>query len=694
VLVGAAACAVYAPNDDVTPGAVAAWQSYNALLDQADAASDPAVAKQLRDDAAAKECLVFGCPPAVGTTTVSMDPTLAAGYFAAPWPSDSRRRADGSLDLTGFPGRSASPLADLPIGRGEVATFGYGTNSGVFFQTTAALAPSSLPAVVDGSVHRRSNVMLLDLDHPGAAPVPLLTDFKAAAATLRPANLLTLLPYPGHPLAASTRYAAVAFDGLTDVSNHRLAPSPLLGQLDGSPPAGVAAATWTQLRQERDLARVAVRAQTLWHPSEMVAFAVFTTQHPTADMQAIATSVATLPPPQPLSRVPEATPCTNGAQATHSTGRLALPKWQQGTSPYLDAGGNVVIGAGGAAVQQGTELGADGQGVKFDMNVPCGAAPANGWPVLLFMDGTGGSAHATGIQQLGGNLPYAVLSIAPLYSGDRTVSAAPPFNTPDFQFFNELNPVAARTNELQQAADVLYLQRIAQDLVLGAGESGSVGHLDGSKVVLVGHSQGAVTLPLTLAFDPGVRGAFLSSGGAGLYHSIVHRSDVHALVDGILGIQPAELDIFHPIPQLLQTFAEEGDAANYASAVHTNVVMYGGLRDGCSAIEVSVHLATAMGLPITNPVTRLPLFPPAGSSITKFEPPVVTSPVSGDLPGGLTGVLVEVDDGHFGASDYPAIGRSFVDSIASGGPVVENPGATPPHAPDSSCVRFDPPPVP
>jgi hypothetical protein len=665
VLLGAAACA-YAPNDDVTPGAVAAWQHINSLLDQADATSDPAAAKQLRDQATLERCVVFACPPPVGTTTVSMDPTLAAGYFAAPWPSDSRRHADGSLDLTGFPGRSASPLADLPIGRGEVATFGFGTNSGVFFQTTDALTPASVPAVVDGSVHPRSNVMLLDLDHPGAAPVPLLTDFKAAAATIRPANLLTLLPYPGHPLAPNTRYAAIAFDGLTDVSGHRLAPSPLIAQLDGAAPTGVSATTWSQLRQERDLARQAVHNQTLWHPSEMVAFAVFTTQNPTADMAAIATSVGALPSPQPLSRVPEATPCTNGATATHSTGRLALPKWQQGVSPYLDAGGNVVI-SGGAAVQQGTELGADGQGVKFDMNVPCGPVPANGWPILLFMDGTGGAAHATGILQLGGNLPYAVLSIAPLYSGDRTVSAPAPFNTPDFQFFNELNPVAARTNELQQAADVLYLQRIAQDLVVGAAESGGVGHFDASKVVLVGHSQGAVTLPLTLAFDPAVRGAFLSSGGAGLYHSIVHRNDVHALVTGILGIQAAELDIFHPIAQLLQTFAEEGDAANYGGAVHTNVVLYGGLRDGCSAIEVSVHLATTMGLPITHPVTRMPLFPAAGSaSVTKFEPPVLATPVSGNLPGGRTGALVEVDDGHFGASDYPAIGRSFVDSIAAG----------------------------
>jgi hypothetical protein len=40
--------------------------------------------------------------------------------------------------------------------------------------------------------------------------------------------------------------------------------------------------------------------------------------------------------------------------------------------------------------------------------------------------------------------------------------------------------------------------------------------------------------------------------------------------------------------------------------------------------------------------------------------------------------MVQVDTGHLGARAYPTIGRSFIDSIAAGGPVVIDPG---PHAP-------------
>ena len=125
---------------------------------------------------------MFGCPAAVGTTSVAMDPMHAGGFFSFPWPSDTRRHADGSIDLTGFPGRSTIPLADLVVGRGEAATFGFGTNSGVFFQTTAPIAPARCRPSPSQSIHRRSAVMLLDLDHPGAAPVPVLTDFKATRA--------------------------------------------------------------------------------------------------------------------------------------------------------------------------------------------------------------------------------------------------------------------------------------------------------------------------------------------------------------------------------------------------------------------------------------------------------------------------------------------------------------------------------
>jgi hypothetical protein len=692
-------------SDTWSPGALEARQEINALLDQADEAEaqgDDAAAAALRDEAEDLECEVFACAP-VGSTTALFDPTLAGGFFDAPWPSDTRVRSDGSIDLTGFPGRATIPVADVVLGRGEAATNGFGTSSAVYFRMSGQIDASTLPTSAEGSVLPRSTVVLLDLDDPAADPVPLLVDVKPAGTALRPSNLVTLLPYPGHTLRSSTRYAAAVFSGVLDTAGDRLAPSPLLDALDGPAPSGVTPATWTALRQGRDDTIEAVRARTLWHASELVAFTTFTTQDTTSEMAALADAVAALPQPQLASRQPATEDCAAGG-LSRSTGRLQLPIWQEGTRPHLNDGGGIAIGDDGLAVQQGVELGTSGQGVLLDVAIPCGPAPAEGWPILLWMGGTGAPARATPINELGPDIPYAVFSIAPLYSGDRLVTAPPPFDTSDYLFFNHLNPLAARTNQLQQAADVLYLERVTHAFTTQPGEAGGGvdGRFDTATVVLGGHSQGAGTLPQTLAEAPSnVRGGFLSAAGAGLYHSVVHRGDVRALVDGLLGTAPGELDMFHPYPQVLQTFAEVGDPANYARAIDTDLVVYAGLRDGCTSIETSTHLAQALGLPIANPVSRRPLFGPEGlahltSYVSPFEPAIVTTPVSQNLPGGRTGVVVQVDSGHFGARTYPAIGRSFVDSIATGGPVQIDPGATPPADPGAQCPRppSDPPPVP
>ena len=48
---------------------------------------------------------------------------------------------------------------------------------------------------------------------------------------------------------------------------------------------------------------------------------------------------------------------------------------------------------------------------------------------------------------------------------------------------------------------------------------------------------------------------------------------------------------------MIQTLAEEGDAANYARRMaRKHLVMTGGLTDGCSEFEGVAHLAAAAGM--------------------------------------------------------------------------------------------------
>ena len=262
----------------------------------------------------------------------------------------------------------------------------------------------------------------------------------------------------------------------------------------------------------------------------------------------------------------------------------------------------------------------------------------------------------------------------------------PPFDQSEFLFFNYFNALAGRTNQLQQAADMMYLRRVVEGLQLSAAETGNANPVptDDSIEMIAGHSQGALTVPHILAADSAFDAGFISAGGGGLYQTILHRGDVRSLLITVIGTGSNELDMFHPLVHVLQTFAEVGDAANYAPHVQTaHVLSTSGLIDGCSPVEVASILGTALGLEVANPL----FFPVFGS--TTLEPPITTLPVTGNLPGGRTGVTVQLDTGHFGTVTNPTLGRSFADSLATGGTPTVNPN---PLLSDTTegCPRFDP----
>jgi hypothetical protein len=134
----------------------------------------------------------------------------------------------------------------------------------------------------------------------------------------------------------------------------------------------------------------------------------------------------------------------------------------------------------------------------------------------------------------------------------------------------------------------------------------------------------------------------------------------------------------------VQTFAEIGDAANYAPlAGGAHIVSTSGLIDGCSPVEAISIIGTGMGLDVANP-----LYHPVFGSVL-LETPAVGLPVMGNLLDGRTGITVQLDTGHFGASTNPTIGRSFVDSLAGGGVPQVNPD---PLLSDTvpGCNRYDP----
>ena len=110
-------------------------------------------------------CAPPAATPATGIAVSHDAAAVAAGdFWAAPWPWDGRRRADGTAELAGFPNPDGIPfVADL-VGLGHATLRGAGTTSGIFFRLEGpGLDPERLPSL-QGSLAAEAGAYLVDLD--------------------------------------------------------------------------------------------------------------------------------------------------------------------------------------------------------------------------------------------------------------------------------------------------------------------------------------------------------------------------------------------------------------------------------------------------------------------------------------------------------------------------------------------------
>ena len=578
-----------------------------------------------------------------GAVTVEMDGTFSSGFFSLPWPNDVRRTASGTLDLFGLPVHDSLLVAQLVQAASNELT-DFGTNSAVYLRTTGAIDPSSLPSPA-ASTSADSPLQLVALDG-SPQRVPVIARVEPADG-FRPTNLISLLPYPGHALAPATRYGVIATTGLLDTDGEPLAPAPLIERLDEPFRAGLArsAQHWQALRAQRDELRRLLEDEGALAQDELVGFSVYRTADSTSTMRAVNATIDAFP-----VEVPELTPvgpCDPVTGRRHFVGRLTVPRFQLGDTTVTAAGGRIEVGADGRAVVQ--RVGTTGVGV----NVPCGPPPERGWALQTYIDGTGAGVRATG--GFGGGARSTIIgSIAPLYSPDENGEA---FN--DFLFYNFLNPAAAATNPIQQAADNRVLVRMLQRLELDGtlADSAVPVTTDDDTVVLSGHSQGAQTVAMVAFQLPEVRAIVTSASTSGRYNSVSYRSDVRGIVAQLLGT-PVRLDVRNPFVQVIQTLFDATEPANFATSAHW--LNFAGRDDGCLPLESSRHLAASQGLAIVDPQA------PSLFGDTALDPVIAEGPVSGNGPGGTTRVSIEAAGRHRVAFANAALAATFIDQVVAG----------------------------
>jgi hypothetical protein len=89
--------------------------------------------------------------------------------------------------------------------------------------------------------------------------------------------------------------------------------------------------------------------------------------------------------------------------------------------------------------------------------------------------------------------------------------------------------------------------------------------VDPSRLGFWGHSQGATTGPLFLAFEPDIDIATLSGAGAGVVQGLLRKRSPVDIKRGVFAVLREEADEGHPVLNLMQQYFAPVDPLNYGS---------------------------------------------------------------------------------------------------------------------------------
>ncbi len=607
----------------------------------------------------AAQLAACGDDPALALFVVPRD-GITQEFYELPFPNDLRRDDAGLVDLAGYP--RLTPLVNTYLDACETLD-GFGTNNAIFTRFASPIDLGRLPADAAESVQSYASVYLVDVDpgSPGRGHrAPLVFRFQDYAGWTIGANFLAALPAPGFPLRQNTTYALVV--------TRRLNAHPAPDFEAILAPDGPGAPTDPVLVRARD----AYAPLMAWldepggdERTDVASAAVFTTQSVTGIMGLLRQRVRSLP--MPVAR--EVVARDSGeAPFTWYDGVFDAPNFQTGVIPYRNVGeGDIVLGLDGLPSVQLMEA------LRFSFTIPDRPMPAQGWPVAIYAHGTGGSFHSFVNDETAAALAaegIAAISIDQVLHPPRN-----PGSNPEIDFFNFQNPYAARNNPIQGAVDDFSVVRLVESFSLTEEER--VIRFDPERIYFFGHSQGGLTGPPFIAYEPAVKGAVLSGAGGLLYHALLNKTepiDITALVQGVIIDRP--LDEFNPVLSVLQMWVERSDTINYGPLLVREpppglsarpIYQSMGFVDHFTPLATIEALAVSIGGDHVGPVIE----PIEGLSLRGRDP--VTAPVTGNL-GGTTAVIVQYQatssDGHFVVFDVAAARRQstqFLSTLASTG---------------------------
>jgi hypothetical protein len=603
-------------------------------------------------------------------THLRFDPTSEA-YFDLPFPEDLRRRPDGTLGFADWPGMVDDALLGLWVPAADELVEGWGVTSGVLCHFTGPLDPASLPAAPLSAVWqpgtKAPSAFIIDVDP--ASPergrtFPMEFATRDETGRWTDPNRLMAVPHFGLTRRPLTRYAFVLTRDVRDASGAALATPRWLEWLMAGAPAPD---RWGGEVDPGPYEETADFLASLGlDPVDVAGLALFTTGDPSARLR----RVAEWGDAQPVPGLKDDALSYNEAYDEYVVlkGRHSAPLYQAGERPYLEGGGEIVFGPDGDPVIQ------EEQWVRFILSIPKGPMPAGGWPLVIYMHGSGGEwrqmldrgASPVSEPGTGPALTFAQHGVAgmsfdfPLH-GDRS----DPPDTSGLYLYNLFgNPRATVDNFIVSAVELSLRARFAAELTIdpeiaggqldpGAAADGLV-RFDPDAIFAMGQSMGSTIGVPWATIDRNVRALMLSGSGGVLVEiaaTAIEPLPIKPNLEILIGYLSTgeQADRMDPVLHMLQHYWDLVDPVAHARHVFAephpaipakHVYQSSGLEDGYFSARARAALGLAMGLDVLTPAleAELPLWLGWGGL------GAVAPGVSGNAAGGaVTGVTVQFE---------------------------------------------------
>lgn len=546
---------------------------------------------------------------------VVLDASGTGAFFDLPWPLDARRNANGSVDLTGFPNPKNKKFIKNGIELVTNETHGASPTGAIYFRFDAPVnAPVDDPAA---SLAPGSPVLLVDIDPASPDRLtrnPVRLALTTKSDSVRPANLLQVLPVPGRGMKANTLHAAIVLRKLGAPGTAFLGQSDALHELlQGNTPKGALGAklqtAFTPL--SRALFDLGI------HPDDVAAATVFTTGDPSERLVKQVDAFNRSAPMKPTKAlaVRDLYPAFTALK-----GQWAPPQFQKGVPPYVWGGGHQAVDAQGMPVVQWWDR------AEFQVSIPKGKMPAKGFPLYFWVHGTGGEARQVidSGRRTDAKIPAPLGTGIASYVAPRgwaTACAAGPLSPRRIGFlsgdgyaaYDFFNPHGMRDNFAQMILEMTLFRRLLLDLKVdpslcpgtdaSASPDGKI-RFDPDTLVVGGQSLGSFLAGMLAGLLPDWKGVILTGAGGSWVEFPFGPLDpiMPSKIIDIFSLPNGEhIDLFHPLVMAFDLALGPADNTHYVEKVQRRPlpghnVPHSLVIEGHGDIQVPDHLQRALVL--------------------------------------------------------------------------------------------------